>query len=83
MLWVKILRVSDFLRTQLMVQHLFLLECSQSYLAKFERAGKKGTNILTNAEQHGSLQALEVACHVAEPPLRDSNTHCTHGSRLV
>jgi len=46
------------------------LECGRSYLAKFERAGKKGTNILTNAEQHGSLQALEIACHVAEPPLQ-------------
>ena len=46
------------------------LECGRTYLAEFERAGQRSANILTNAEQHGSLQALEIACHVAEPPLQ-------------
>ena len=46
------------------------LECGRTYLAEFERAGERGANILTNAERHGSLQALEKACHVAEPPLQ-------------
>ncbi|MBW1781436.1 MAG: Na+/H+ antiporter NhaA, partial [Deltaproteobacteria bacterium] len=46
------------------------LECGRAYLSEFDRAGERGTTILTNAEQHGSLQALETACHVAEPPLQ-------------
>lgn len=46
------------------------LECGRAYLSEFERAGERGANILTNTERHGSLQALEMACHVAEPPLQ-------------
>ena len=46
------------------------LECGRTYLDEFDRAGEKGPNILTNSERHGSLQALEMACHVAEPPLQ-------------
>jgi len=46
------------------------LECGRAYLMEFERAGEHGFDILTNAEQHGSLQALETACHAAEPPLQ-------------
>lgn len=46
------------------------LECGHAYLDAFADAGERGTEVFTNPRQRGSLQALEIACHVAEPPLQ-------------
>ena len=43
---------------------------SRTFIDDFEKAGKLGTNILTNKEQRGALFALELACEQAQTPLQ-------------
>jgi NhaA family Na+:H+ antiporter len=47
------------------------LERSRYILDRFERAGEKGENVLTNEERQAALHALNHATYKLEPPLHE------------
>jgi Na+:H+ antiporter, NhaA family len=53
------------------------LERSRYVLDRFEKAGEKGENVLTNEERQASLHALNHAAYKLEPPLHELE-HALH-----
>ncbi|MDP9475671.1 MAG: Na+/H+ antiporter NhaA [Actinomycetota bacterium] len=53
------------------------LESSRYILARFEKAGEKGENVLTNEERQAALHALNHAAYKLEPPLHELE-HALH-----
>ena len=53
------------------------LRSSQAFVDAFKQAGKAGVDVLTNKEQRGALQALEITCQQAQTPLQ-SLEHALH-----
>jgi NhaA family Na+:H+ antiporter len=47
------------------------LDRSRYVLARFEKAGEKGENVLANDERQAALHALNHAAHKLEPPLQE------------
>src|SRR5918993_3783945 len=53
------------------------LKRSRYVLDRFEQAGEKGENVLTNEERQAALHALNQATHKLEPPLHELE-HALH-----